>query len=501
MKRVAIYCRKSVFVEGSVSIETQINLCKDYITKKYTNAKFEIFEDEGFSGGNTNRPAFQKMLKLIELNQLDIVICYKIDRIARNTLDFLNTLEKFKNNNVELISVSEGFDPNTQMGKMMLTLLASFAEMERSNIQQRVSDNMLSIAKKGRWTGGSAPTGFINSEKGGLEISNGDLICDIFNMKYNNCLNSEIITYAKTKHKHTFSGVTLAAAFRKPIYVKSSESVSLYLKHKGYTVIGEENLTTSYLTYTDKNSKYAVVSNIPGLINPEVWLAVNKQMDKNISREGNRFSEKYWLTKTLHCKYCGKTYCGHTKTTKTKYYKKDGTEKIYESTIDYYMCRDMLKGKLKTCTNTKRVKKDYLEIRVSELIYSLKDINNFNAAYNINSIDNRKLISSLEKKIKVIDKNINNLTDKLSLLSNEASIIFINKIESLVKEKSNIKNEIVQLEMQELETINNNHDFVFYNITAFNDDMTIDEKRATVMNIFENITYDPAIDTFEFSFK
>ena len=71
---------------------------QDFIIKKYTNAKFEIFEDEGFSGGNTNRPAFQKMLKLIELNQLDIVICYKIDRIARNTLDFLNTLEKFKKN-------------------------------------------------------------------------------------------------------------------------------------------------------------------------------------------------------------------------------------------------------------------------------------------------------------------------------------------------------------------------------------------------------------------
>ena len=165
--RVAIYCRKSVFVEGSVSIETQINLCKDYINKKYSNSTFEIFEDEGFSGGNTNRPAFQKMLKLIELNQLDIVICYKIDRIARNTLDFLNTLEKFKNKNVELISVSEGFDPNTQIGKMMLTLLASFAEMERSNIQQRVSDNMLSIAKKGRWTGGSAPTGFMHGENGG----------------------------------------------------------------------------------------------------------------------------------------------------------------------------------------------------------------------------------------------------------------------------------------------------------------------------------------------
>lgn len=499
--RVAIYCRKSVFVEGSVSIETQINLCKDYINKKYPNATFEIFEDEGFSGGNTNRPAFQKMLKLIDLKQLDIVICYKIDRIARNTLDFLNTLEKFKQSNVELISVSEGFDPNTQMGKMMLTLLASFAEMERSNIQQRVSDNMLSIAKKGKWTGGSAPTGFINGKNGGLEISNADLIYDLFTMKYNNNLNSEIISYIKEKHNHTFQGTTLASSWRKPIYVKSSKSVSLYLKHKGYTVLGDENLINSYLTYTDKNSKYAIVSDIPGLIEPDVWIAVNKKMDENISREGNRFSEKYWLTKTLRCKCCGKTYCGHTKKTRTKYYTKDGTEKIYESIIDYYMCRDMLKGKLKTCTNTKRIKKDHIEDRISKLIYKLKNRDVFNSSYNKNSVNNKKAILILEKKIKTLDKNINNLTDKLTLLSNEASVFIINRIEMLTNEKTKIKNEIIELEMQELESINVNYDYVFYTIRSFNDNMTVDEKRASVMNIFQEIIYDPETDTFEFSFK
>lgn len=499
--RVAIYCRKSVFVEGSVSIETQINLCKDYINKKYPNATFEIFEDEGFSGGNTNRPAFQKMLKLIDLKQLDIVICYKIDRIARNTLDFLNTLEKFKQSNVELISVSEGFDPNTQMGKMMLTLLASFAEMERSNIQQRVSDNMLSIAKKGKWTGGSAPTGFINGKNGGLEISNADLIYDLFTMKYNNNLNSEIISYIKEKHNHTFQGTTLASSWRKPIYVKSSKSVSLYLKHKGYTVLGDENLINSYLTYTDKNSKYAIVSDIPGLIEPDVWIAVNKKMDENISREGNRFSEKYWLTKTLRCKCCGKTYCGHTKKTRTKYYTKDGSEKIYESIIDYYMCRDMLKGKLKTCTNTKRIKKDHIEDRISKLIYKLKNRDVFNSSYNKNSVNNKKAILILEKKIKTLDKNINNLTDKLTLLSNEASVFIINRIEMLTNEKTKIKNEIIELEMQELESINVNYDYVFYTIRSFNDNMTVDEKRASVMNIFQEIIYDPETDTFEFSFK
>ncbi|WP_341478558.1 recombinase family protein [Clostridium perfringens] len=62
----------------------------------------------------------------------------------------MKILELFKENNVELISISEGFDPNTQMGKVLLALLASFAEMERTNIQQRVKDNLLSIAKKGK---------------------------------------------------------------------------------------------------------------------------------------------------------------------------------------------------------------------------------------------------------------------------------------------------------------------------------------------------------------
>lgn len=159
-------------------------MCKDYINNKFPNAKFKVFEDEGFSGGNTNRPTFQKMLRMAQLNEIDIVVCYKVDRIARNILDFLKILELFKENNVELISISEWFDPNTQMGKVILALLASFAEMERTNIQQRVKDNLLSVAKKGKQTGGSPSTVFKNSLNGGLKLNKQDIILDVFNMKY-----------------------------------------------------------------------------------------------------------------------------------------------------------------------------------------------------------------------------------------------------------------------------------------------------------------------------
>ncbi len=108
----------------------------------------------------------------------------------------------------------------------MLTLLASFAEMERTNIQQRVKDNLLSIAKKGKWTGGSPPTGFKNGLNGGLEWNKQDMILDVFNMKYEKEKNSNIIKYIKEKYNHNFLGGTLGYHIKKNLYML--KALSLY---------------------------------------------------------------------------------------------------------------------------------------------------------------------------------------------------------------------------------------------------------------------------------
>ncbi len=94
------------------------------------------------------------------------------------------------------------------------------------------------------------------------------MILDVFNMKYEKEKNSNIIKYIKEKYNHNFLGGTLGYHIRKTIYVKSSLSVSLYLKTKGYIVQGDEDNIHSYLTYTDKETKYAIVSDIVGLIEP-----------------------------------------------------------------------------------------------------------------------------------------------------------------------------------------------------------------------------------------
>ena len=96
---IAIYSRKSRFTGKGESIENQIELCKKYIDVNYPNTPEEnifIYEDEGFSGGNTERPQFQKMMEDARKKKFSVIICYRLDRISRNIGDFAKLIDEFK---------------------------------------------------------------------------------------------------------------------------------------------------------------------------------------------------------------------------------------------------------------------------------------------------------------------------------------------------------------------------------------------------------------------
>ena len=224
-------------------------------------------------------------------------------------------------------------------------------------------------------------------------------------------------------------------------------------------------------------------------------------MDNSLPSKTNRFSEKFWLTKTLKCKYCGKTYCGQTNNSKSKYETKSGEIKIYTSIYEYYMCRDMMNGRLKTCENTKRIKKVTLESKVEKLIYKFKDKNFFEKAYKTTDIDNTEELNTLKSNLKKIDSNIDNLTNKLSLLSNEAAMIVIDKIETLISEKKILNDKIIDLELNSINNLNGNSNFIYENIMKFNRDLSVDMKRNLAMNIFKEIIYDYKEDKFEVFFN
>ena len=131
-----IYARQSVDRKDSISIESQIDFCK-YELK---GGNCRVFKDKGYSGKNTDRPEFQKLLGEIRKGKVRRVIVYKLDRISRSILDFATMMELFQEYDVEFVSSTEKFDTSTPMGRAMLNICIVFAQLERETIQKRVTD-------------------------------------------------------------------------------------------------------------------------------------------------------------------------------------------------------------------------------------------------------------------------------------------------------------------------------------------------------------------------
>jgi len=94
---IAIYSRKSRYTGKGESIGNQIDLCREYIHTHYGDAAAEhavVFEDEGFSGGNLNRPDFKKMMTAAKDRKFKAIVVYRLDRISRNISDFSSLIEE-----------------------------------------------------------------------------------------------------------------------------------------------------------------------------------------------------------------------------------------------------------------------------------------------------------------------------------------------------------------------------------------------------------------------
>lgn len=161
--KIAIYSRKSKFTGKGESIENQIELCRQYIKLHFSNVTegdICIYEDEGFSGGNTDRPQFKRMIAAAKQKKYSVLICYRLDRISRNIGDFAKLIEELNCLSIAFISIKEQFDTNSPIGRAMMYIASVFSQLERETTAERIRDNMQELAKTGRWLGGTTPTGY-----------------------------------------------------------------------------------------------------------------------------------------------------------------------------------------------------------------------------------------------------------------------------------------------------------------------------------------------------
>ena len=165
MRRAVIYSRKSVFKgldQTYNSLEAQEDMAKSFIHSHSAEGwvYLRTYSDAGLSGSNINRPALQELLAAAKRKEFEMLVVFKLDRLARNQRDFLNLLDELSRNGVEVASVSEPFDTSTYMGRAMRNLLGVFAEMEREMISERTKAKMEASKQQGYHLGGVVPFGY-----------------------------------------------------------------------------------------------------------------------------------------------------------------------------------------------------------------------------------------------------------------------------------------------------------------------------------------------------
>ncbi|MCC6645127.1 MAG: recombinase family protein, partial [Polyangiaceae bacterium] len=143
------------------SLDAQREACLTYVSRQPGwSVVPERYDDGGFTGANTDRPAFQRLMADVEAGLVDVIVVYKVDRLSRSLLDFVNTMERLAKAGAAFVSVTQNFSTADAMGRLTMRLLASFAEFEREMISERTRDKIVAARKKGHWTGGPVPLGY-----------------------------------------------------------------------------------------------------------------------------------------------------------------------------------------------------------------------------------------------------------------------------------------------------------------------------------------------------
>jgi len=118
------------------------------------------YDDGGFTGGNTDRPALQRLMADIAAGKIEVVVVYKVDRLSRSLLDFAGMMQTFEQHKVSFVSVTQQFNTATSMGRLVLNVLLSFAQFEREIISERTRDKIAATRRKGKWAGGHPILGY-----------------------------------------------------------------------------------------------------------------------------------------------------------------------------------------------------------------------------------------------------------------------------------------------------------------------------------------------------
>ena len=328
---VALYARKSIEREGSISCETQLEYCRAMLKPEERRQKIHTFVDNGYSGSNTDREGFREMMKLVERGKINKIIVYRLDRISRSLSDFVTILDTLKRNHVAFVSSQESFDTSSSYGEMIVKILMVFAEFERNSIIERVTQAYHHRAEQRFYMGGRRPYGFLLTETtiGGIKtkrLSPNPSEIDHVKTIFENYavpgvtlrrLMDDLTQNHLSSDEEPLSTAKLSAILKNPIYVKADNSIYEFLVRHNTKIIsdisefdgihGVQIYGKTKHSAEDWSDMKAVVMTHEGVIPSDLWLACQKKLQSN-KQIGNAISNSTsWLGGKIACKKCERT--------------------------------------------------------------------------------------------------------------------------------------------------------------------------------------------------
>lgn len=528
---IAIYSRKSRYTEKGESIGNQVELCKAYICEHYGGDALEhtvIYEDEGFSGGNLNRPDFQKMMDDAKKRRFHAIVVYRLDRISRNISDFSGLIDELAHLDIAFVSIKEQFDTGTPMGRAMMYIASVFSQLERETIAERIRDNMHELAKTGRWLGGITPTGYASEEVKHISVDGksrkvcrlriipeeAEVIKTIYNLymetESQTTTEAELIKRGlKTKNNKYFTRFSIKSILQNPVYmIADQDAYNYFIKVKSdlfsdreafdgvhgimaYNRTCQEKGRTT--EFRSPEEWIVAVGLHPGIIPGKIWVAVQESLECNKSKSYHRPRiNEALLTGVLYCS------CG------SRMYPKLSQRKTPDGRQTYtYVCKMKERSRCTVCSS-KNINGNITDMAV---VHEIKTLTEDREAFVMQLRENRKIyageqincrerLTALKKEKTDIEKKIEALVDSLAELGDSTVKIHVMKrLENLNEEWGKMGAHISELESLSLQNELSHMEFddicqILKGFAEGIDELSVQQKRMVIRSIVHRVIWD-----------
>ncbi len=380
----------------------------------------EIYQDNGYSAKDLNRPAIKRLLEDAKKGKFKIILVYRLDRLTRRLKDLSDIVEILEKQGVKFQSVTESFETKTASGRLMMNVFGGFAQFEREVTLERIHLGIKRRFEKGMWLT-SPPYGY-NMRKGNLAINKEEsfVVQKIYKMYL----------------KEDYGLVTLARKLNDEGYRnrrnKKWRSCSLYriLTHKVYC---------GYTIWKNKERK--------GLHQPIIdeitFELVKKALKERRNFTARRLSTPHILTGLINCKKCGSSM----------FIQRPGGEK---RNYRYYVCGNRV---LDHSCEQEYISADKLENNIKNKIREVSEnpdlirekVKKFKEDKLAESFLLDKEANKIRKEIEKITKEENRLTEwSIKTLPNKLAQDLMNrKIELLEEKKQKLQERLLVLESAE----------------------------------------------------